>query len=260
MDILTKILQYKASEVQNAKAQQPLAELQKSPHFDRTCYSMKNSIRAGSGIIAEIKRRSPSKGIINSNVTVEEVARGYSAAGASAISVLTDEEFFGGNNAVLTSVRVEVGTPLLRKEFIIDAYQVLEAKAIGADAILLIAAALTPNKLIDLAKLAQSIGLEVLMEIHNKAELESHLNLHVDMVGVNNRNLKTFDVAVQTSIGLVEEIPDEFVKISESGISNPSTVKELQAVGYQGFLIGEYFMKQDNPSEACRKFIEQVNC
>lgn len=258
MDILSKILQYKVTEVQNAKNQQPITELQKSPHFNRTCYSMKNSIRLGSGIIAEIKRQSPSKGIINSNVTVEEVARGYAKAGASAISVLTDEEFFGGNNSILTSVRAEVETPLLRKEFIIDEYQVLEAKAIGADAILLIAAALTPSQLIDLAKLAHSIGLEVLMEVHNKAELESHLNSHVDMVGVNNRNLKTFDVSIQTSIDLVTEIPDDFVKVSESGISHPETVRQLQIVGYQGFLIGEYFMKHSNPAETCRQFIQEV--
>ncbi|MFK7907409.1 MAG: indole-3-glycerol phosphate synthase TrpC [Chitinophagales bacterium] len=258
MNILTMILHHKQLEVQGAKKQRNIKELQNSPYFNRTSTSMKNSILKGSGIIAEIKRQSPSKGVINPNVIVEEVAKGYTQAGASAISVLTDSEFFGGSNAILSSVRAEVSTPLLRKEFIIDEYQIIEAKAIGADAILLIAAALEPNMLMALAQLAQSIGLEVLMEVHNKAELDSHLNPYLDMVGVNNRNLKTFEVSVQTSIDLVNEIPSDFVKISESGISHPETVKKLQGFGYTGFLIGEQFMKQESPSDACHQFIEQI--
>ncbi|MEZ4883915.1 MAG: indole-3-glycerol phosphate synthase TrpC [Chitinophagales bacterium] len=258
MNILTKILHHKQLEIQYAKKQRSIRELQSSPFFNRSSISMKHSIQNGSGIIAEIKRSSPSKGIINANVVVEEVAKGYTKAGASAISVLTDSEFFGGSNAILTSVRQEVLTPLLRKEFIIDEYQVIETKAIGADAILLIAAALEPNMLMVLAQLAQSIGLEVLMEVHNKAELDSHLNPYLDMVGVNNRNLKTFEVSVQTSKDLVNDIPNELVKISESGISNPQTVLELQKVGFQGFLIGEQFMKQVNPTDACSQFIQQI--
>lgn len=258
MNILTKILHHKQLEVQYAKKQRTVKELQSSPYFNREGISMKNRIQKGSGIIAEIKRKSPSKGIINANIVVEEVAKGYTQAGASAISVLTDSEFFGGSNDILTSVRQEVQTPLLRKEFIIDEYQVIEAKAIGADAILLIAAALEPSMLIALAQLAQSIGLEVLMEVHNKTELESHLNPYLDMVGVNNRNLKTFEVSVQTSIDLVNDIPSEFVKISESGISNPKTVQQLQKFGYEGFLIGEQFMKQVKPAAACHRFIQQV--
>lgn len=258
MNILTKILHHKQLEIQHAKKNRTIRELQSSPYFNREGVSMKKNIQNGSGIIAEIKRKSPSKGIINANVVVEEVAKGYTQAGASAISVLTDSEFFGGHNDILTSIRQEVQTPLLRKEFILDEYQVVEAKAIGADAILLIAAALEPSMLMALAQLAQSIGLEVLMEVHNKAELDSHLNPYLDMVGVNNRNLKTFEVSVQTSIDLVNDIPNEFVKISESGISNPKTVQQLQKSGYDGFLIGEQFMKQSNPATACHRFIQEI--
>ncbi len=258
MNILTKILHHKQLEIKHAKKQRTVRELQNSPYFNRAGNSMKNSIQNGSGIIAEIKRKSPSKGIIHENVNIEAIAKGYTQAGASAISVLTDTEFFGGQNDFLTTARQAVSTPLLRKEFIIDEYQVVEAKAIGADAILLIAAALEPSLLMALAQLAQSIGLEVLMEVHNKAELDSHLNPYLDMVGVNNRNLKTFEVNVETSIDLVNEIPNDFVKISESGISNPLTVQQLQKVGFQGFLIGEQFMKQSNPPEACNRFIQQI--
>lgn len=258
MNILTKILHHKQLEIQYAKKQHTIRDLQNSPYFNRQGLSMKKSLQMGSGIIAEIKRKSPSKGIIHENVDIEAIAKGYTEAGASAISVLTDTEFFGGQNEFLTTARQAVQTPLLRKEFIIDEYQVIETKAIGADAILLIAAALEPSMLMALAQLAQSIGLEVLMEAHNKAELDSHLNPYLDMVGINNRNLKTFEVAIQTSVDLVNKIPDDFVKVSESGISNPSTVRQLQQVGFEGFLIGEHFMKQSNPVDACSRFIQQI--
>ena len=178
--------------------------------------------------------------------------------GASAISILTDTEFFGGKNEDLTTARKFNYCPILRKDFTIDEYQIVEAKSIGADAILLIAAVLSPKRLNELALFARSFGLEVLMEAHNEEELNSHLNDNVDVVGVNNRNLKTFEVNIETSIGLAESIPDQFVKISESGISKHETVIKLKKHGFQGFLIGEYFMSHGRPGAACAEFIQKI--
>lgn len=258
MDILTKIIQYKTQEVAQKQIQTPIAALEKSPYFDRQGFSLKKSLQEGSGIIAEIKRKSPSKGFIHKDIVVEDIAKGYAKAGVSGISILTDEHFFGGQNRFLTQAREQVKVPLLRKDFIINEYQLMEAKAIGADVILLIAAALEAQQLKQLAKFAHALGLEVLMEVHNQTELEQCINEHVDMVGVNNRNLKDFRVSIQTSIDLSTHIPDEFVKVSESGISNPQTIQELKQHGFQGFLIGEHFMKHEVPEQACQVFIEEV--
>lgn len=258
MNTLDKILQSKYKEVALRKEQFPIKKLEKAPLFERATVSIKNALQhTNKGIIAEFKRQSPSKGIINDKVSVEEVTQGYAAAGATGISVLTDTEYFGGKSEDLIQARSCVHIPLLRKDFTIDEYQIIEAKAIGADFVLLIAAALNPKQIKQLAEFAHSIQLEVLMEVHNLAELQASLNYHLDLVGVNNRNLKNFEVSIDTSKQLAEHIPKEFIKISESGISEIENVKILQEYGYQGFLIGENFMKTGNPAQACKEFIAQ---
>lgn len=258
-DILSKIIIQKRIEIANRKAEKSISDLEKEPFFGRKCLSLKESLqRSNSGIIAEFKRKSPSKGWIYEGANALEIPRDYCKAGASGISILTDEPFFGGTPKDLISARPLVDCPILRKDFIVDAYQIFEAKAMGADVILLIASALTADETKTLAKQAKSLGLEVLLEIHNKEEL-SHINEFVDLVGVNNRNLKTFEVSTDISKELAELIPSGFVKISESGISHPETVKELRKYGYQGFLMGENFMKEENPAEELQKFIELVS-
>ena len=260
MNILDKIVANTRQEVEQRKQQASIQELEKSPLFGRETYSMSEFLvdPSKSGIIAEIKKQSPSKGIINDKVSVVEVGIGYEKAGASAISVLTDREFFGGKMEYLTSVRKEVSIPVLRKDFIIDEYQLLEAKAIGADVVLLIAACLPPTELEYLAKFAQNLGLEILMEVHDKEELDRSINPYLNVVGVNNRNLKTFETSIQTSLDLVDFIPNEFKKVSESGLQNASTLLELRAAGYDGFLIGETFMKTKLPWQALAELIEEI--
>lgn len=260
MNILDKIVANTTKEVADRKLNVGPNELEKYPLFDRQILSLSEYlVKDGkSGIIAEIKKQSPSKGVINDQVSVEEVGRGYFEVGASAISVLTDLQFFGGKMEYLTAVRVLADIPILRKDFIIDEYQILEAKAIGADVILLIAACLEPKRLEELAKFAQLLGLEVLMEVHDAEELERSINPYLNVVGVNNRNLKTFDVSVETSLELVEMIPSEFRKISESGLGEVETIKTLKKAGFEGFLIGETFMKTPDPAKALRELIAQL--
>ncbi len=260
MDILQKIIAHKEQEVAERKSLYPAKLLEKSIYFPSECVSLKKYLLRDDkeGIIAEIKRKSPSKGMIHEFVSIEQTSIGYMQAGASALSILTDTEFFGGTNNDLTTARKFNFCPILRKDFIIDAYQIIEAKSIGADAILLIAAALSPSKLSELAAFAKSVGLEVLMEVHNREELDQHLNENLDVVGVNNRDLKTFSVSVNTSIDLAPYIPDEFVKISESGISQPETVIQLRGHGFRGFLIGEYFMSHSRPGAACAEFVQKI--
>ena len=257
MTILDKIIEKKHVEVAQAKAAVPLAELERRPLFDRTCHVLRTSILdpAKTGIIAEYKRASPSKGIINDHATVHDVVSGYQQAGASAVSVLTDPEFFKGSLDDLVAARAALTLPLLRKEFIIDLYQIVEAKAHGADIILLIAAALTPMQVKTLSEFAKSLGMNVLLEVHDRAELEQSMVDSVDAIGVNNRNLKDFSVSIDHSLELVSLIPDRFIKVSESGISNPDTIKLLRKAGFQGFLIGENFMKTSNPAQAIQEFV-----
>jgi indole-3-glycerol phosphate synthase len=259
MNILDKIIAHKKIEVAEKSSLVPVKLLEQSIYFDSSVVSMKKYIRHEdkTGIIAEFKRKSPSKGAINTNASVESVSIGYMQAGASALSILTDKEFFGGKNEDLTTARKFNFCPILRKDFIIDEYQIIEAKSIGADCILLIAAALEPKRLKDLASFAHSLGLEVLMEVHDGEELETSLNEHLDLVGVNNRSLKTFEVSLDTSFGLVNQIPSEFVKISESGISKPETLVELKKAGFDGFLIGENFMKSARPEQAAYNFMTE---
>jgi len=260
MTILDKIVIRKKEEVALAKQQVSVAELEASTLFGRQPYSFREFLlnSARTGIIAEFKRRSPSKGIINDKVTVEEVTTGYAAAGASAISVLTDTDFFMGKPADLLAARAVNQVPLLRKDFMIDEYQVLEAKAWGADIILLIAAILTPAEIQTLGSLAKSLGLNVLLEVHNMKELQRSINPNVDAIGVNNRNLADFTVSVQTSFDLVDHIPAEFLKVSESAISNTNVIKELKTAGFNGFLIGENFMRQANPGLAMQDFVKDL--
>lgn len=260
MTILEKILEHKYKEVEARKRLCPVKQLERRSSFATPVISMKDFIRHEdkSGIIAEIKRKSPSKGVINENVSVERIAAGYEEAGASALSVLTDEKFFGGSNDDLMIARQVSGCPILRKEFIVDEYQVIEAKSMGADAILLIAAALTPAEIKSFAKAAHSLGLEVLLEIHNEKELQANLSVPVDMIGVNNRDLGTFTLDVNISRALAEKIPDTVVKISESGIEKPGTIIDLRSYGYRGFLMGQNFMQHERPEKACRDFIREL--
>ncbi|MCS5491663.1 indole-3-glycerol phosphate synthase TrpC [Algoriphagus limi] len=259
MNILEKIIADKYKEVEERKSLIPVKLLEKSIFFDGQVVSMKKYIQhpEKSGIIAEFKRKSPSKGLINGNAQVETVSIGYMQAGASALSILTDKEYFGGSNEDLKAARKFNFCPILRKDFVVDEYQLIEAKSIGADCVLLIAAALEPEKLKSLTYFAKSLGLEVLLEVHDREELEKSLNDGVDLVGVNNRNLKTFDVSIETSLELVDKIPSSFVKISESGISDPNTLVKLKRAGFDGFLIGENFMKSSRPEQAAYNFIKE---
>ncbi len=261
MNILEKIITHKREEVERRRNLYPLALLEKSHFFATQPISMRKYLlrEDKSGIIAEFKRKSPSKGDINRYASVERTTIGYMQAGASALSVLTDETFFGGKSEDLVTARKFNFCPILRKDFVVDEYQVVEAKSIGADAILLIAAVLHRAEVEGLARLAHSFGMEVLLEVHNREELEESFNEHIDMVGVNNRNLKTFDVSLQTSLDLAPLISTEVVKISESGISDARAIAQLKEAGYQGFLIGETFMKHSRPEKACAEFIKSMS-
>lgn len=263
MNILDKIIAHKQIEVAAAKAQISLADLEKSPLFARQGLSLKQQLvistkdrpqttfYQSTGIIAEFKRQSPSLGIINDQVQVEVVTRGYADAGAAGLSVLTDAAFFGGSFEDFHKARAaNPTTPMLRKDFMVDQYQLWEAKAMGADVVLLIAACLSPQAVNNLAQQARLLGMEVLLEVHDRHELERSLCQHVDMVGVNNRNLKTFVTNIETSVELAALIPDEFIKVSESGLKEVKTIQKLRQIGYAGFLIGETFMKTPNPAEA----------
>ena len=257
MNILDKIVARKQEELIQRKALLSLEQLQAMPLFNRTCFSTKAFLADPNrtGIIAEFKRQSPSKGVINGSANVVEVTGAY-AQWASAVSVLTDTDFFGGRTEDLMAARVH-DIPLLRKDFIIDPYQVYEAKAMGADLILLIAACLDKEQVRQLAVLAHSLGLEILLEIHDASEL-GHICEEVDLVGVNNRNLKTFEVSIQTSLDLIGQIPTDKPAIAESGISNVDTIVTLRSAGFKGFLIGENFMKEANPSIAFADFVNQL--
>lgn len=256
--ILDNIIANKVKEVAHRKTLLSMDELTRQPEFSRACISLKNRLScSSSGIIAEFKRKSPSKGWIHEDADVSGVTSGYSSAGASGISILTDLDYFGGTPDDLITARPNIECAVLRKDFMIDEYQLYEAKAMGADVILLIAAALSVRQTLDLAQKAHELGLEVLLEVHNREEL-GHANDFVDMLGVNNRNLKTFEVSTQVSFELAELIPDQFIKISESGISSTDTVKELQAAGYKGFLMGENFMKEERPDVALKNFIDNL--
>jgi indole-3-glycerol phosphate synthase len=260
MTILDKIIAFKKTEIAKIKAEVHIKKLVESPNFGREVFSLKKSLlEVGStGIIAEFKRQSPSKGIINT-ATIADVTNGYLDANVAAQSILTDTSFFGGSMADLMEARViNQQKPILRKDFIVDGFQIVEAKAIGADVILLIAACLTSEELKNYGNLATDLGLEVLYEVHTQEDLDKINDLDNKIIGINNRNLNTFEVDLENSIKLSNQIPNSSLKISESGISDPKIIMGLKEYGFQGFLIGETFMKQENPGEACLEFISQI--
>lgn len=260
MGILEQIVQNKRREIDLKKSVIPVSQLESSMLFEKATTSLAVNLRSSTfGIIAEHKRRSPSKPIINSSFSVEDVVQGYEMAGVSGISVLTDAKYFGGSLEDLLLARASVSLPILRKDFILDEYQIIEAKANGADVILLIAAALSSAEITQLAAVAKSLALEVLLEVHNEDELHRSILPGIDMIGVNNRNLKTFEVNLETSMRLSEKIPHEFVKVTESGLSSVNDIRELSKYGYQGFLIGERFMKTENAGAAVKSFIDDLN-
>jgi indole-3-glycerol phosphate synthase len=260
MNILDQIVAAKHKEVADKKELFPVKLLEKSVYFPTKPVSLKKYLTKSdkSGIISEIKRKSPSRGIINSYVSIERTSIGYMQAGASALSILTDKQFFGGSSEDLSKARKFNFCPILRKDFIVDEYQLFESKSIGADAVLLIAAVLQPAQIRSLAKTAKSLQLEVLMEVHNRQELEENLWDEIDCIGVNNRNLKTFEVNIETSMEMADFIPSDKIKVAESGINNPEAIIKLKKAGFQGFLIGEYFMKNSRPEKACQEFIQDL--
>ena len=262
MTILDQIMARKRVEVAERKATVSVQTLRESLLFNRAVNSARASILApgSTGIIAEFKRQSPSKGVINGQAGVAETTAGYVAAGAAVLSVLTDEPFFGGTPADLQAARhANPHTPILRKDFVADGYQLLEAKAWGADLVLLIAACLTPAEVRLLSAQAHDLGMEVLLEVHDAEELDRSLCETVDLVGVNNRNLKTFVTNINTSVQLVSQIPDQFVKVTESGLHDAVTMASLYRAGYQAFLIGEAFMKTTNPAGALQALVHEYN-
>ena len=252
-DILDEIIAHKQFEIEQQKAAIHQELLINNCNAPMPRISMRACLSASpSGIIAEFKRRSPSKGWIKENAQADIIPPAYEAA--SALSILTDEKFFGGNLKDIRTVRSKVQLPILRKDFIIDEYQLYQARIVGADAILLIAAALRKEQCRMLAAKAHELGLEVLLEIHSEQELE-YIEDNIDMVGVNNRNLGTFHTDVENSFRLAEKLPKEILLVSESGISSPQTVRQLRAAGFRGFLIGENFMKAPQPGDALKEFI-----
>ncbi len=259
MDMLNQIVAHKRREVAHRKERYPVKLLEEQLHFRAPTLSMVHYLRRPdkSGIIAEFKRRSPSKGDINPWADVETITIGYMQAGASALSVLTDEHFFGGSLQDLRQARVLNLCPILRKDFVIDSYQIVEARAWGADVVLLIAECLDKKQVKELAAFAKSLGMEVLMELHSAEQLDK-LTSDIDMVGVNNRNLKDFSVQIETSLALAELIPDHMVKVSESGLSRAEVIVQLKAAGYEGFLIGEYLMSSADPAARCRNLIADI--
>jgi len=260
MNILEKIVAYKRPFVEQQKQAVPVEMLMQSIHFQRQTISLKTALTRldNSSVIAEFKRRSPSKPEINLKADIKEVTRGYQNAGAAALSILTDKHFFGGHPQDILKVRDQIDIPILRKDFMFDPYQIYEAKSLGADAVLLIAEVLTKAQVAELSALAKDLGLDVLLETHTEDQLEK-ITEHIDIVGINNRNLKTFKVSIENSLALVQKLPLSIVKISESGIQSTEDIKILRQAGYQGFLIGELFMKTRQPAQTCKKFIEEIN-
>lgn len=258
MNILETIIEQKKLEIRNKKLEIRISDLERTGFFNRETLSLKKFLldETRTGIIAEFKRKSPSKGIINGNADVIEITKGYAENGASALSILTDENFFGGSADDLRKARINT-IPILRKDFIIDKYQIIEAKAMGADVILLIAACLKPAQVSDLAKFAKSLDLEVLLELHEEEEL-GHMCVETEIIGINNRDLKTFKVDIDRSLLMATKIPAGKIKIAESGIGSIESIKLFRENGFHGFLIGENFMKEKNPAIAFASFVNQL--
>lgn len=257
MSILKEIVINKRMEIDYFKKNNPISKIEKSKYFNREVLSLKKSLIEKSGIISEFKRKSPSKPNINLDADVLPITRGYEFSNSSGISILTDSKYFGGSNKDITSVRSLINIPILRKDFMIDEYQIIESKSLGADIILLIAACLSEEEVKNLSRFAKSFNLQVILEVHSEEEL-SYLCDSIDIVGVNNRNLKKFKTDINSSVNLASKIPSNFLKISESGISNSNEIFLLKEHGYDGFLIGEKFMRNDDPVSACNDFIKEL--
>ena len=257
MNILDKIIKRKREEIALSKSKISHDALKNSEFFGRETFSLKESVKNRNGIITEFKRQSPSKGIINDKVSPLEVVTKYEEFGASGISILTDTDFFGGSFQDILSVRNEISIPILRKDFMVDEYQFYEAKAIGADVVLLIAACLTPTQVQAFTALSHELNLEVLLEIHTEDEL-NYFNKYIDLVGINNRNLKDFKVDLQHSVHLKNLLPKDTLSVAESGIYNIEDFKFLQEKGFDAFLMGEYFMKQEDPGKAFENFSKLI--
>lgn len=257
-NMLDDIVAKRRKTVEQLKDRVPVSQLETMPLFTKKNISLQQKLNSdiSTGIIAEFKRASPSKGVINNMASVLDVIYEYESGGASGVSILTEPEFFKGSNDDILCLAGSVKVPILRKDFIIDEYQVLESRAIGSDVILLIAACLSTQQVKDLATFAKKSGLEVLLEIHDEEEIQ-HICDEVDLVGINNRNLKTFEVDINTSLTLINKIPTGKVVITESGISNVETIVTLKEAGFKGFLIGETFMKEADPGKAFRKFVDE---
>lgn len=267
-DILSDIIAHKKVEIEMQKQTISMEQMQEQAEIsirENAAHrrSMKQALAASAtGIISEFKRRSPSKGWINEAARAEEIPVSYEAAGASALSILTDEAFFGGTLNDIRTARPLVDIPILRKDFIIDRYQLLQARIVGADAVLLIAACLNSEQCSALTTQAHELGMEVLLEVHSPSEL-SYINKDVDMVGINNRNLGSFVTDVENSFHIAQQLrkatpgPTSPLLVSESGISNPEIIRRLRTAGFRGFLIGEAFMKTEKPGETLRTFIEE---
>lgn len=257
MNILDQIVQRKKKEIEFSKSKISVQLLKDSVFFERKTYSLKKTIKTKSGIIAEFKRQSPSKGIINNSISPLEVTSAYEKSGASAISVLTDQDFFGGSFDDIIQIRQQISIPILRKDFMVDEYQFYEAKNMGADIVLLIAACLSISQVDEFTDLAHQLGLEVLLEIHTEEELK-HYNKNIDLVGINNRNLKDFRVDLEHSVQLKNLLPKETFSVAESGIYSIEDLMYLKEKGFDGFLMGEYFMKDENPGNKFREFVLNV--
>lgn len=257
MNILDQIVQRKKEEIEFSKSKISVQLLKYSAFFERKTYSLKKTIKTKSGIIAEFKRQSPSKGIINNTISPLEVTSAYEKSGASAISVLTDQDFFGGSFDDIIQIRQQISIPILRKDFMVDEYQFYEAKNMGADIVLLIAACLSVSQVDEFTDLAHQLGLEVLLEIHTEEELK-HYNKNIDLVGINNRNLKDFRVDLKHSVQLKNQLPKETFSVAESGIYSIEDFMYLKEKGFDGFLMGEYFMKDENPGNKFREFVLNV--
>jgi indole-3-glycerol phosphate synthase len=258
--ILNQIVANRREEIESQKKTMPLSEIKKRIESGYRHNSLCKALRdeGASGIIAEFKRRSPSKGIINDKLQPSTVTKGYADAGASGLSVLTDEKYFGGFNSDLSEAReANPNIPILRKDFMVDEYQIYEARMLKADVILLIAAVLGKSEIADFTSIAHELGMEVLLELHDEIEIEKIHDL-VDIIGINNRNLKDFSVNIDRSLKLLEKLPVNTVKISESGLSDPEIVNHLRSKGFNGFLMGENFMKTNDPAKACRDFIQRL--
>lgn len=258
MNILEKIIEHKKTEVQKRKSEISISALKQYPFYNRETFSLKEFLldTTRTGIIAEYKRRSPSKGIINDTADVTMVTKAYAENGASCLSVLTDQFFFGGSDEDLEKARVN-NIPILRKDFIIDEYQITESKAIGADVILLIAACLSPQDVKRLAIFAQNTGLEVLLELHDEKEL-GHICDETTIIGINNRDLRTFAVDIERSLRMAEKIPPDKIKVAESGISSIENIMLFKQQGFKGFLMGENFMKEKDPGAAIKEFVQKI--